>query len=146
MPTQPFFILEKLFSLDTARKELVEKGRQFANYSPELLRYALKQCKIADEALRGNYTVEAIILIDRAGIKTMDDLWKYRQFMGAIYGYRGVLDPHWIPTNTVEEHRNEELLHELQPEADSRNRIEGVIIASQEPLPSPLELKAELGL
>jgi hypothetical protein len=146
MPTHPFFLLEQLYMLDDARTALVEKGRQIAEHDQKLLTYIRQQCQAADEALQGKYSIKAILLMDRVGIKTMDDLWKYRQFMGAIYGYRGVFDPHWIPTNTVEEHRNEELLHELQPEADSRNRIEGVIIASQEPLPSPLELKAELGL
>jgi hypothetical protein len=146
MPKHPFFILEQLYRLDGARAELVEKGRQMVEHDQKLLAYIRQQCQAADDALQGKYSMKAILLMDRAGIRTMNDLWKYRQFMAAIYGYRGVRDIHWVQTNTQDNAQNEELLHELQPEPDPRNRIAGVIIASQEPLPSPLELKTMLGL
>ncbi len=145
MPTHPFFVLEKLFRLDAVKKELVEKGRKIIEQDPDLLKYIHQQCKLADEALQGNYSIKSILLLDRVGIKTLDELWKYRQFIAAIYGYRAARSPQWIPTNSTDEHYNQELLRELQPQTN-KHCIEGVILTRQQPLLSPLELQTILEL
>jgi len=140
MPNQPFMILEGLFSLESARPELVKLGRQIVTNDKSLREYSQRQCALADRALQGDYNIGTILLLGRTRITSLSQLWQYRQFLALISGYspapkKGA----WIDA----EEPDERLANDFRQGAPAHISIEGIILKQAGPK-SPLELCSEL--
>jgi hypothetical protein len=145
MPTHPFHVLERLLAHadDQAARKLIELGRTIiANaQKPEVWqRYVHAQCRKADQALQGEYTIDGILLLDNTRISSLSQLWDYRQRMAAVSGYLPQAKEAWLETDTPDGDLNERLVREMQTAAPAGVRIAGVAMKAAGDRISPVAL------
>jgi len=88
MPKNPVEVLETLYGEKEGRKELIEAGKAIVEADEKMMRHAQKQCRIANDILLGNLSLEGILLFEKAGIQNREQLRGYLGFLSEICGYK----------------------------------------------------------
>ncbi len=147
MAQSPFQVLEMQLAKadDAVAKSWIEAGKKLIADDLQTQQksvwqtYAHQQCKKADEALQGNYSVDHLVLMDRLGLETLQDLWNYRQRMAAISGYAPTKQPIFISTITAGEFENQKLFRAMKEMAPKEAEIIGMQVTPDPNIPTPLD-------